>query len=263
MNDKNIYQRINAVMKKISYVQKDKAISGGGQNYKAVTHDNVTAMIRGHLVEEGIVVQLEQLKGELLIRRDLTKDIKMHLYQGSYAISFVNIDDPQDKATVTIDAHAADNGDKAPGKASSYATKYAMLKMFSIETGENEESRNYEAPEYTKIQKDELDELLEKDDSLGYVIFSKTVGNDVMTALNGSFTKGTISMNKAKMKKLDLAGWGILKHCAEDVGRAIENEDEMGIAEVIDDMDGVEKRLLSGLLTQEQINYLKERAELS
>ena len=31
MSDLNIYQRINAVMKQISYVQKDKAISGGGR----------------------------------------------------------------------------------------------------------------------------------------------------------------------------------------------------------------------------------------
>lgn len=34
-----------------------------------------------------------------------------------------------------------DEGDKAPGKGVSYATKNAMLKMFSIETGEDDEGR--------------------------------------------------------------------------------------------------------------------------
>ena len=34
-----------------------------------------------------------------------------------------------------------DNADKAPGKALSYAKKYAVLKLFEIETGEDEESR--------------------------------------------------------------------------------------------------------------------------
>jgi hypothetical protein len=34
-----------------------------------------------------------------------------------------------------------DAGDKAPGKAITYATKISMLKVFGIETGDNEESR--------------------------------------------------------------------------------------------------------------------------
>jgi hypothetical protein len=43
---------------------------------------------------------------------------------------------------VTLPSHALDNGDKAPGKAISYATKYALLKTFLLETGEDEESRH-------------------------------------------------------------------------------------------------------------------------
>ena len=39
-----------------------------------------------------------------------------------------------------------DNADKAPGKAISYAKKYAVLKLFEIETGDDEESR-YQPPE--------------------------------------------------------------------------------------------------------------------
>ena len=35
-----------------------------------------------------------------------------------------------------------DNADKAPGKAISYAFKYALLKTFALETGEDEESRH-------------------------------------------------------------------------------------------------------------------------
>ena len=258
MSDMNIYQRINAVMKKINYVQKDKSVNGGGQDYKAVTHDNVTAQIRPYLVEYGIVVHLEQLRAEILIKRDVKVDVKMHLYSGDYAISFVNIDKPEEKVTITINAHAADSGDKAPGKAASYATKYAMLKMFSIETGENEESRTYEAPEYTDLQKNQLDELLESDNALGFVCFSKTVGNDVMSALNGSFVKGTISQAKAKMKKLDHEGWNVLRDYAEQVKSGIESEDNMAIGQLIDEMEPVEKKLLAGLLTQTEIAYLKD-----
>jgi len=140
----NIYQRINKVMDAVGYVQKDKTISGGGAAYKAVSHDNVVAQIRKELVSNGIVIVPRQISGTMLIHRDLSKDQKMHLYSGSYEIDFVNIDTPADKATVTIEAHAADNGDKAPGKAITYATKAAILKIFSLETGEDEESRTAE-----------------------------------------------------------------------------------------------------------------------
>ena len=42
----NIYERINAVRLKVEYIKKDKAV----QNYKAVTHDQVTALTRDYLL---------------------------------------------------------------------------------------------------------------------------------------------------------------------------------------------------------------------
>ena len=133
----NIYQRIKEVMKNIEYVATDTQVSGGGANYKAVSHDMVTAVIRKHLVEHGIVVHLEQMRSEILVKRDLDAKtpVKMMLYSGDYGVSFVNIDKPEDRVTVTINAHASDTVDKAPGKHARYATKMAMLKMFALETG--------------------------------------------------------------------------------------------------------------------------------
>lgn len=130
-------------MKAVQYVQKDSSISGGGANYKAVSHDQVVSVIRQELVNNGIVIFPNQISGEFLIKRDLaaTPPVKMGLYSGTYEINFVNIDNGEDRVVSTIHSHANDNGDKAPGKAASYATKTAMLKVFSLETGENDESR--------------------------------------------------------------------------------------------------------------------------
>ena len=128
-------------MKKVKYIKKDKAVTGGGVNYKAVTHDKVVSECRQALVEEGVVIYPEQLHDAMPILRDVEKGVKMHLYSGFYDIHFVNIDAPDDRITVTINAHANDNGDKAPGKAVTYATKTALLKVLCLETGENDESR--------------------------------------------------------------------------------------------------------------------------
>lgn len=144
---KNIFQRINAVMQEIDYIKKDKKVSGGGANYAAVSHDQVIAMVRDSLVKHGIVYYPEQINSTVLVARDKSKDIAMMLYEGEYNIHFVNIDDGADRLTVRIVGHANDNGDKAPGKAVTYATKSAILKVFAIETGENDESRNYKEPE--------------------------------------------------------------------------------------------------------------------
>lgn len=144
---RNIYQRINAVMQEIDYIKKDKKVSGGGANYSAVSHDQVVAMLRDSLVKHGIVYYPEQLNSTVLVARDKSKDIAMMLYEGEYNVHFVNIDDGADRLTVRIVGHANDNGDKAPGKAVTYATKSALLKVFAIETGENDESRNYKEPE--------------------------------------------------------------------------------------------------------------------
>ena len=141
MSAQNIYQRINAVMKDVEYVQKDKAVDSPGAKYKAVTHDAVVAAIRKSLVKNGIAVRLEQVAGELLIQRDKARDISMHLYSGTYNVHLVNVDNPAEFATYSVQAHANDNGDKAPGKAATYATKTVLLKAFTLETGEDDESR--------------------------------------------------------------------------------------------------------------------------
>ena len=140
----NIYQRINEVRKAIGYVQKDKAVSTGGGSYKAVTHDAVTGMVRAALIEHGVVIVPSVVSSVFNAKEP---EAKQRLYEATFQIEFVNMDEPTDRIVTQQTAHALDNGDKAPGKAMSYATKYAILKLFNIETGEDEESR-YQTEEF-------------------------------------------------------------------------------------------------------------------
>lgn len=145
----NIYQRINEIRKQCAYIQKDKKVEGAG--YMAVTHDAVTAELRPHFIEQGIVIVPRLMRARVVDTGTTTsKNIPIIRYEARFEVDFVNMDNPSDKVTVPLEAHANDQGDKAPGKAMSYATKYAMLKLFSIETGEQEEER----PIDVKIAKD-------------------------------------------------------------------------------------------------------------
>jgi hypothetical protein len=139
----NLYQRINEVRKAINYVQKDKSVSTGAGSYKAVTHDQVTGMVREHMVKHGIIsypVLVDSLSNPKEVDANMVT-AKQFRYEATYDIVFVNAEEPSDTLTIRIQAHAMDNADKAPGKALSYAKKYAILKLFEIETGEDEESR--------------------------------------------------------------------------------------------------------------------------
>jgi len=134
----NIYQKLNNIRKAVPYIKKDIKIHGG----KAVTHDQVTAHIHDACVENGVFIVPTQISGSLSSTgMQTSKGTEITLYQAEYRIAFVNMDDPEDKLEITVHSHANDTGDKAPGKALSYAVKYAALKVLMLETGENEESR--------------------------------------------------------------------------------------------------------------------------
>jgi hypothetical protein len=167
----NILQRINAVQKEVAYIQKDRSVSTGGGSYKAVSHDAVTALLRPHLIKHGIVYTTTLADECHFDQKE--EGSKQRLFRATFTICFTNIDNPQDRFFVTLPAHALDNGDKAPGKAISYATKYALLKVFALETGEDEESR-YKSDDYDFAAALEMAENATEQDALALLTEAKT-----------------------------------------------------------------------------------------
>ena len=90
------------------------------------------------LVKYGIVVSIDKLPNGSRCRE--TKK-GAYIYECDFKISYINMDNPVDRLETIVEAHAQDGGDKATGKAMTYATKTSMLKVFCIETGEQDESR--------------------------------------------------------------------------------------------------------------------------
>lgn len=133
----NIYQKLNEVRKQVDYLQKDTRVQG----YKAITHDAVTSAVRQPFIDYGIMIVPRQTSSETADVGETKNGTTIIRYSAWYQVDFINIDDPSDRFPVDVESHAMDQGDKAPGKAMSYAVKYAMLKVLNIETGESEESR--------------------------------------------------------------------------------------------------------------------------
>jgi len=159
----NIQQRIQSVMGAVSYVQKDGNVKiktkNGEFSYKAVTHDAVTNAVREHLIDHGIVMQ-SSVANEPVMNNDKICTVVVD-------VDFVNVDSPEDRISGRWPSFAMDYGDKAIGKGISMAVKYAILKTFCLETGEDEESR-LQGAKAEPIQAKELKvmtDLLEETDS--------------------------------------------------------------------------------------------------
>jgi len=261
----NIYQRINSVMKTVGYVQKDSIVSTGKTTYKAVTHDMVLAVLRTAMIDAGIVTRVEQKSGAIIVPMDREKNINQHIYSGEYAVHFHNIEKPDDFMTVSVNSHAADNQDKAPGKAMSYAVKYAMLKTFGLETGENDEGRFADVQLFTDIQKEEFDAFIESNnDPLGFLCFTKTIGDDAFNALQSTFPAGKIVASKKIANQLISDGFDILHETATLAESYVHSNDTDGLLQIIEEFQTpVQRKLLGGLLKPECLKAIKELKELS
>jgi hypothetical protein len=132
----NIFKRILGVMSELSYIGKgDKTVNG---QYRFVSHDQVTAKLHPLFVKYGIALVTTVEGAEQIGNRTSVR----------LSICFVNTDCPLDNFTVKSLGYGVDGGDKGPGKAVSYAYKYALLKTFCLETGDdpdNDADAHYEA----------------------------------------------------------------------------------------------------------------------
>jgi len=140
---KEIYTKISNIQKKVGYVRKDGTLGYGKNSFSIVTHDAVLRAIREHLIDEGVLVLTSQTgKGQSVAGTYKTGGEKIR-FEAMYEVKYVAISDGSD-FIVNIEAHAEDNSDKAPNKAITYAEKNANLKVFLLETGDDDtqESKN-------------------------------------------------------------------------------------------------------------------------
>lgn len=146
----NLCQRILAIMKDLSYIQKGEKTVGG--HYRFVSHDQVTAAIHPLLVKHGVIV---------------VPSVENHKQEGNRTeielkVSFYSTDSPNQVIGIQSLGYGIDSSDKGPGKAISYAYKYALLKMFCLETGDdsdNQQDAVYEPPECLQFDSQILADL--------------------------------------------------------------------------------------------------------
>lgn len=127
----SIISKLAEIMKEVSYVQKDLQVSYGSTNYKAATERAVLNAVRPKLVEKNLIIipydgtaeTHETNKGAMIT----TVTAKYQLFDAESGESMM----------LWSTGQGHDSSDKGAGKAFTYATKYLLLKMFLLETGDD------------------------------------------------------------------------------------------------------------------------------
>lgn len=141
----NIFEKMCKATEKIEKVYKNLKIEiNSKRSYKAVSEADVLEAVKPieselgiysypierEVIETDVLVTTKNYNGEVSESKQLFMRLKV-------TYRFVNVEKPEEYIDITTFGDGIDSGDKAPGKAMTYADKYALLKAYKIETGDD------------------------------------------------------------------------------------------------------------------------------
>lgn len=200
----NVHQRMHLAMTLADYVQKDKR---DGMRYTIVSHDAVTALARSIFVQVGLIYW--PLDGS---EKWETNGNRFEL---KLALRIQNIDDPMDNFDVLGFGYGIDPGDKGPGKATSYAVKYALLKALGLETGDDpDQDQDVQHRSSTQQRADDLLKaiLTAADEPTFKELVTCDATRQIFTSLSAQapadyrVLRGSIT-KRARELSIDMAAW--------------------------------------------------------
>ncbi|MCK9320248.1 ERF family protein [Methanoculleus sp.] len=133
----NIYQKLLAISTEVNRVAKNLSVKAGGETYKAVGEGDVLAAVKP--LEDSYNVYSYPVSREITESgiHETKSGTKMLFMREKVVYRFVNTDNPSEFVDMESIGDGMDTQDKAPGKATTYADKYALLKAYKIQTGDD------------------------------------------------------------------------------------------------------------------------------
>lgn len=121
-----IYEKILAIMSDVQRIQKDDNVSFKNTNYKALSEEKVTTIMREKMIAYKLVV--------FPVKQECRRDGYITHVDVTYKI--VDTETGESIEVVSC-GDGADTQDKGAGKAMTYAYKYMWLRTFALPTGED------------------------------------------------------------------------------------------------------------------------------
>ena len=139
----------------------DKTIDG---QYDVTTHKAIIPVLRPLMVVYGLIDWMNAIDSQISDTGVTRGNANRALMQtrGYYTYTVANIDKMEEQINFNVYGYGDDAGDKAPGKASTYALKTAQKIIFQIGTDDDEEGRGGDDTHASKVglTPQQLEELL-------------------------------------------------------------------------------------------------------
>lgn len=136
----NIYEKMSLITERISAVAKNLDVGNGKNKYKGVGEADVLLAVKPVEAKYRIYsypYERNTIESQILVTESQYGKKYNKFVRIETIYRFVNIDKPDEYLDITSYGDGVDPQDKAPGKAMTYADKYALLKAYKIFTGED------------------------------------------------------------------------------------------------------------------------------
>ena len=162
----NIFEKMSAITNALGTVAKNLNVDmGKGKSYKAVQEKDILDAVKP--LEEKYKVYSYPVEREIVDHDILEKETQYGVSKNLYmriktTYRFVNIEKPDEFIEMTSFADGIDSGDKATGKAMTYADKYALMKAYKIATGDDPDAEGSPEKGYSKVKQESYRDQLIK-----------------------------------------------------------------------------------------------------
>jgi len=130
---KKLIEKVLAIQTEVPTVLKDGRV---GSQYKFASHNAILKAVRPIAISHGVLIHLSY------------EDFKEEGNRCSVicVLTLIDRDNPTDTIVVRCPGQGVDNQDKGPGKAQTYAKKYALMSAFLLETADEDDPDATQGP---------------------------------------------------------------------------------------------------------------------
>ena len=210
----NIFQKMEAITNELGFVAKNLNVAVSKNNsYKATGEVDVLEAVKPLENKYGVysyAIDREIIESDTLTQNTQYGEKTSLFLRMKVTYRFVNTDNPQDYIETISFAEGIDSGDKASGKAMTYADKYALMKAYKISTGEDPDqkaSEEYKKPT-KKVAKDNrnaiIHEAYTKSDKFKNVLLGVLNGRKSIDNLSSKEKDDLVEMINTSKESLGL-----------------------------------------------------------
>ena len=145
------------VMKAVTNIEKAMTVGTGNSSYKGVADKDVKSIIGKAMADNGLCILPVDIESKVTIERwtentNYGDKVKQSVFN-DVVTKYLLLHESGESQIIVGSGHGVDSMDKAAGKATTYALKYALLYTFMVPTGNIDDADNVHSDSVAKPNK--------------------------------------------------------------------------------------------------------------